>query len=76
VQVWRPCAVEEEKIGEVRWVLAYAKAEAIRSAEDKDDEDGYQYTSNDANWRMVAAADGVAPQGHNAGTLAEKSGRP
>ena len=32
--------------------------------------------SNDANWRMVDVADGVAPQGHNAGTLAEKSDRP
>ena len=30
MQVRRPCAVEEEKMGEVRCVLAYAKAKAIR----------------------------------------------
>ena len=42
MQVRRPCGGEEEKVGEGRCVLAYAKVEAIKRAEDKGDEDGYK----------------------------------
>ena len=45
MQVRRPCGVEEN-MDEGHCVVAYAEAEAIKSAEDKDDENGCKDTSN------------------------------
>ena len=58
MQVRRPCAVEENR-DKGRCVVAYAKAEAVKSAEDRTTRTAIKIRRTPH--KIVAATDGVAP---------------